>query len=100
MKVLVIFALLILAALAAWYVSTYVKVALARRRHDRTPWEIKERTDSWRDVRQVYLVRPGEPDMFIGGVSITDPEFSQRIEDLRSEAEEKLVAVNRPLLRR
>lgn len=92
MKALVVLIALALLLLAAWLVVRAVAVRGRRRALQRGRWSLEEGGDGERVT--VHAVHPAHPPLLVGAVPIADPDFAQRLEDVRAEGEEKVVALN------
>lgn len=92
MRLLII--LLVLAALVylLWQVGRAVGRAIRRRRQSRLPWEVLEESNG--AAMQLYAVKPGQKKLLIGNVPFAAYDFDSSLYELRSEAQEKVIALN------
>jgi hypothetical protein len=98
MKALAVLLLIILVVCLGYLAVTWAKTQLAKRQQADAEWELSERSDGEQVV--VYVVKPGEERLLIGSVAFANPDFEYRIEELRSQARYKLVALNDRTLNR
>lgn len=92
--------LLLLVLLVLVVVAILVAVVAARSRTapEGGRWELAERAEG--DLLVVDCVRAGTGErLAVGAARFADDDFPMRVEELRSEAEDRLVALNRGLPR-
>ena len=86
----------VLVALVVLALLVLLVLALARAISSRTRatgrWALDESSDG--ELVTVLAVHPGKERLLIGSVPIAAADFAQRLEDVRAEGEEKVVALN------
>jgi hypothetical protein len=80
--------LLVILSLPAWFLW----VRSTRRQMEQAPWRVSIRSDAEGTI--VELIRAGERTQRVAVLDPADEEFSTRLEEARSQALERAVALN------
>ncbi len=87
-----VFVLFIAVLVTAWFAAMTIRKWWRERQLERGMWDVRELSDGQGMIVEVF--KQGQQPQRIGKAHFRSPDYSQRLEDLRSEAEEALIANN------